>query len=627
MNKSILAVAVMSLLPYASFTQAQQSSADETVVVTANRFEQPKSSVIASTDVITKQQIEQLQLKTLTEALKWLPGVQVAHNGGQGQSSSVFIRGSSSSHIIVLLNGVRLGSSTTGSANFTGIPLTGVEKIELVRGARAAIYGADAIGGVINIVTNVDGNQENQGQVSAGLGTDQYYQGQAASYVRLGNKGWFKAGLNLESADGFDVTSAEYTPTQPDEDGFKRQDLSLELGAQFNQNWTGRVSGFYSDSDSEYDGYLSLGMLSPDEQQNKLYNVAAQLEFNAEQWFSSLTVAQNRDESAQVNGEFPGSTIVTDRFVANWLASYEVNNNFKLLGGLEYLKDSVADSKLYDVYSSKFNSYDGEERKNVAAYLSSIIQIENLALEAGVRLDDNDVYGNYTTWQLGAGYNINSAFRLIASAGTAFKTPTYNDLYWPGYGNPELKPEESLSYEGGFEVYSDIIDVKVVGYHTEIDNLISYQGKGTELESSDATIEGVEITAMFDTGPLSHSVSVDLLDTDNPVNVASWGQPAKIESKELSRRAEEVYKWLVSYQHQAFQADLAYMYQGKRFDDTKNLTELDSYSLVDLSLSYEVTEQLIVQAKVANLFDEEYETASNYNSQERAYYLNARYKF
>lgn len=631
MNRSILAVTVASLLSYAPYSQAQQA-ADETMVVTANRFEQPKSSVIASTDVITKAQIDQLQLKTLTEALKWLPGIQVTNNGGQGQSSDVYIRGNSSSHIIVLLNGVRIGSSTLGSANFSAIPLTGVEKIELVRGARAAIYGADAIGGVINIVTDVDNTGENSVQANIGFGSDGYKQANAGGYTRIGGNGWFKFGVNAEDADGFDATDETYTPSQPDKDGFERYDISLEVGSKLNEHWKGRLSGFYHDSKSEYEAYIGQdssfnNFLSPDEQESKLYNIAGQLEYAYSNWFSSLTIAQNRDESVQLNGEFPGSTIVTDRFMANWLASFEVDENFKVLGGLEYLEDSVSDSKIYNLWDSKFQNYDREERKNIAGYVSFLAQIEKLALEASVRHDDNDVYGEYTTWQFGSAYNVSQYFRLIASAGTAFKTPTYNDLYWPDYGNPNLKPEESFGYEAGFEAYSDYVDVRVVGYRSEIDNLISYQGKGVDLESSNATIKGVEISVSFDTGPFSHSVSVDLLDSDNPVNVASFGQPAQIESKKLNRRAEEVYKWLVSYAYNDFQTDLAYMYQGERFDDTKNLTKLDSYSLVDISLSYDVTEKLKMQAKVSNLFDEDYETVATYNTQERAYYLNARYQF
>ncbi|GAK84823.1 outer membrane vitamin B12 receptor BtuB [Vibrio ponticus] len=630
MNRSILAVTVGSLLSYAPYTLAE--TADETVVVTANRFEQPKSSVIASTDVITKAQIEQLQLKTLTDAVKWLPGVQVTNNGGQGQSSDVYIRGNSASHIIVLLNGVRLGSATLGSANFSAIPLTGVEKIELVRGARAAIYGADAIGGVINIVTDVDNTEVNSAQVNLGIGSDGYKQANAGGFTNLGDNGWFKVGVNAESAEGFDVTDETYTPSQPDKDGFERYDLSLEVGSKFNANWTGRISGFYHDSNSEYDAYLdsdSSGneFISPDKQKNKLFNIAGQLEYSNSNLFSSMTIAQNRDESIQVNGEFPGSKIVTDRFVVNWLASYEVNNNVKVLGGLEYLKDSVADSSLYNLWDGKFQSYDGEERNNLAAYVSSVAQFGPLALEASVRHDDNDVYGDYTTWQLGAAYSLNEVVRFVASSGTAFKTPTYNNLYWPGYGNPELKPEESFGYEGGVEVYTSWLDFRVIGYRSEIDNLISYQGKGVDLESSNATIKGVEIGASFVTGPLSHSVSLDLLDTDNPVDMASWGQPAQIESKKLNRRAEEVYKWLVSYLYNDFQVDLAYMYQGERFDDTKNLTKLDSYSLVDVSLSYDVTDKLKLQAKVSNLFDENYQTADSYNTQRRAYYVDARYQF
>lgn len=628
MNRSTLAIAVASLLP-STYSFAQDVSVQETMVVTANRFEQAQSSMIASSDVFTKEQIDRLQLKTLTDVIKLMPGVQVTNNGGLGQSSSIFIRGHASNHVIVLVNGVRFGSATTGSANFSAIPLTGVEKIELVRGARAAVYGADAVGGVINIVTSVGATQDKVGNVQVGFGSDKYIQGRASGYARVGDNSWIKLGANSESAEGFDVTNEDYQPSQPDKDGFRRQDLSLEFGYQPNENWQLMLNGFYHTSHSEYDGYTDdfTASLSPDEQNNELYNISAQSKFMNSQYSSTLTLASNQDSSEQLNGAFPGSEIVTQRLIANWINTYQVNQNVELLGGLEFLRDSVSDSNLYETMISAFQQYDGQKRRNVSAFITSVATFDSLSLEASLRHDDNDVYGNFTTWQLGSAYTVNQYLRLLASTGTAFKAPTYNDLYWPGYGNPDLEPEESFGYEAGFEVLLDNVDFKVVGYRTEIDNLISYQGKGTELESSNATIKGLEITSTFETGPLYHTISADFLRTDNPVNVAGWQEPVKIESKELSRRAGEVYKWLVSYDIAQWQLDLSYMYQGERYDDTKNQTKLDAYSVVDFAVGYQINDDLSVQAKALNLFDKEYETVSTYNTQGRAYYINATYQF
>ncbi|MFA0026596.1 TonB-dependent receptor, partial [Vibrio sp. 10N.261.49.A5] len=139
------------------------------------------------------------------------------------------------------------------------------------------------------------------------------------------------------------------------------------------------------------------------------------------------------------------------------------------------------------------------------------------------------VYGGKSTWQLGTGYLVNQNWRLIASGGTAFRAPTYNDLFWPGYGKSDLKPEESLSFEAGFEFFSDVSDIRVVGYSNKITNLVSYQSKGEALKNSDATIRGIEVSSQFETGVISHSVSLDFLDHNNKINVAGYGQPEDIQ--------------------------------------------------------------------------------------------------
>lgn len=619
MNRSILAIAVASLLPYAPLSYAQQASADETMVVTANRFEQSVGQVTATVDIVTKEQIDNLQIKSLTEALALLPGVQVTQNGGRGQNSSVFVRGTSSNQTIVLYNGVRIGSATTGSANFSAIPLSGVERIELVKGARAAVYGADAIGGVINIITS-SGADVDSGTVQVGAGTDNYRQGAAGVSSKVGQNSWINMSVNTEASDGFDVVGTG--PAQPDEDGYSRQDLTLEVGTNFSPEWSAKVMGFYHKGENDYDTYSST---ASDEQESTLFNYAAVVSYVGEKYRSSLSLSTNRDDSNNKGGDDPGSHLITDRDAINWLNSYQVSESFALNAGVDLTKDSVADSKIWS--SNSYQKYDGTSRKNNAVFASAFYDHSGLQIEASIRHDDNEVYGGKSTWQLGAGYLVSQNWRLIASGGTAFRAPTYNDLFWPGYGNSDLKPEESLSFEAGFEFFSEVADVRVVGYSNKITNLVSYQSKGEELKNSDATINGIEVSSQFETGVLSHSVSLDFLDHNNKVNVASFGQPEDIQDKELSRRANFAAKWLVSYEHNDWRGDLSYQYQGKRYDDAKNTVELDPYSLVNFTLGYQLTEQWKLRAKVENLFNAQYQTVDKYETQDQAYYLNASYQF
>ncbi|GAL07850.1 outer membrane vitamin B12 receptor BtuB [Photobacterium aphoticum] len=169
MKKTLLAVALAPLcLPVSVAAQ----SADEVMVVTANRFEQPIKEVIAPVSVVTQEEINAIQAKSLAEVLRRLPGVQVV-SGGYGQNTEVYVRGTSSKHLLVMINGVRIGSATLGSADFSQIPLTGIERIEFIRGSRAALYGSDAIGGVLNIITAYQPGEQ-QAQITAGIGSDGY---------------------------------------------------------------------------------------------------------------------------------------------------------------------------------------------------------------------------------------------------------------------------------------------------------------------------------------------------------------------------------------------------------------------------------------------------------------------
>jgi vitamin B12 transporter len=531
-----------------------------------------------------------------------------------------------------LINGVRIGSATTGTVDFSSIPLTGVERIELVKGSRAAIYGADAIGGVINIITSSNRGESTKGQASFGFGSDQYVQATGSLYTSFGKDSWLKLGINRESADGFDVTDENYTPSQPDDDGFERQDISLEIGSQVTNHWLVRMNGFYRNATNEYDGYEDYdssfnSYLSPTEEQVDLYNLALQLEYQRDNYRASWTVASNQDKSEHGKGEIPGSKLVTDRTAVNWLNSYQFNKDLILQAGIEYSKDSVEDSNLWNTYNWEYQSYDSSYRENYAAFITSMIDLDKLTIEASIRSDDNSVYGTYNTWQLGASYTVNDQYRVFTSGGTAFQAPTYNELYWPDYGNPDLEPEESLNYELGIEAYFDFADFRVIGFSNTIDNLKNYQGKNVELANSDAKIKGIELGASFETWSLVHDLSLDLLDTENKVNVASYGSPDDIQTRNLARRADESFKWLVSYDYNKWQFDLAYLYQSDRYDDAKNTEKLDSYSLVDLVLAYQINEQWTVQGKVNNVFDTKYQTAYSYNTQRRAYYLNTSYQF
>ena len=602
MKKTLLAVALAPLCLQSSFVSAQTTT-DETMVVTANRFEQSAKNTIASVSVVTKEEIDAIQAKSLTEVLRRLPGVQVVA-GGYGQTTEVFVRGTKSAHLLVLINGVRIGSATLGAVDFSQIPLTGVERIELVRGTRAAQYGSDAIGGVLNIITAYQ-QGENLAQATAGGGSNGFYELGASLAGEIGSTSWGKVAIKTNGADGF---SARKAPYESDNDGFEQSNAVAEIGTRIDDNWAASLQGYFQDGESEYDdGFFASGA----EAENSLYNLASHLKYSDERLNSEVILAYNEDESENKTDSSPGSKIATDRTVATWQNHYQLNSNVDFGGGLEWNREKVSHSS---------SRYTDDKRDNMAVYVTSIYHDERWLFEGSARTDDNDSYGRNNTWQLGAAYHITSQVQLSANAGTAFKAPSFNDLYWPGQGNPELEPEEAQSAEFTLQGQYERFNWGVTWYQNDVDKLIAWapdaSGNWMPSNINQAELKGLEAIVGFDTGPIRHDLSYDFLDSED-----------KETKKELARRSRHSGKWNMSYLAEQWQFDLSAIYKGTSYEDAFNTQKLGAFTLFDLGASYYLSENLTLRGRIDNLFDADYEVKSSYNVQERSYYANVTYQF
>lgn len=586
MNKSILAITIASLVSPFSNLHAEQTSSEETMVVTANRFEQSTLSTTAQVEVVTKEQIEAIQANDLFEVFRRLPGVQVASNGGYGQQQSLFVRGTNSDHVLVLIDGVKTSSATGGGATISALPLIAVQRIEFIRGPRAAMYGSDAVGGVINIITDTTKEEK---KLSLGAGSDELREASVSLSGSLSDKLSGSFSSRYAESEGY---SAKNTVGDEDNDGFDTLEFALNLKYQFNDAWAIKFNSTYADSFVEYDS----GDATKDQQ---LYTIVGGVEFNGIKHKSQLTLSQALDSN---DNHLYSSVYETEHQAVAFNYHFLASKELTLMAGLEWLNDDVSNST---------NSYDETSRSNKSLYAGGFYDNQSVQLELALRGDDNERYGSNTTWQAGVGWWFVEDLRFVANAGTAFKAPTFNDLYWPGAGNPNLKPEESLNYEGGIEGYHELFSWSAIAYHNQIENMIL----GWPAENvGEAEIKGIELSAQFDTGLFNHNVSFDLLD---PVD--------KDTDQQLARRAKESAKWNITYAYEQWRADLSYLYQGDRYES--NGEKLDAYSLVDLAASYFVTEQFVVRGRIANLLDEEYTLASGYNTQERSYFVNLDYSF
>ncbi len=592
------AVASGVLLSFPSYAQTaeQKSATTDVMLVTATKRTEPVTNLVTPIIQISKQDIVNSQANTLSDVLRQLPGVQLTHNGGPNQPARVYVRGSN--NVVVLFNGVRLGSATLGYADISQIPLAGVEKIEYLRGSRAAVYGADASAGVINIITRGD-NKESTGTVKATGGSNGYQAYTGSVEMVPSEKAWANVTAQYQYSDGYNV--AEFG--SDDRDGYENTNVIADWGVQLDDNWLIRMNGYYHQGQTEYDYDPAWGA-SADQNKTNNYNINGQVIYTSERFVSNLTYGNSQDKS-KTQHNVPSSQTVTTSNQVTWRNNVLLTQVDSIGFGAEYLNNDVGDSD---------TAYDVQERDNKAAYLTLGHNGEILQLEGSVRFDDNEQFGDKTTWQFGAGWQLIESLRLTTNVGTGFKAPTFNDLYYPGFGNPDLKPEESTNYEVALEGEHSWLDWRLAGFYNDIDNRISCQSVYSTCDNDNVIIQGVEWVGNFETGPLYHQVSLEYLKPED-----------KDSGQDAVRIARQNYKWQVGYQADNWQTNLSYVYQGKRYDSGN--VRLDGYSLVNLAASYDLTANWVVSARIDNLFDADYETASTYIEPERTYYGSIAYQF
>jgi len=617
MIKNTLLAVVSSVTAVSGWAQdTTTTNNSDTLVVSANRFPQPVSSVLAPTSVVTRNDIDRWQAKSVADVMRRLPGVDIAQNGGLGQSSAVFIRGTDSRHVLLLIDGIRLNQAgISGSSDLSQIPISLVQKVEFIRGPRSAVYGSDAIGGVINIITT---REKVGSSLSAGVGSNGYQQYDGATQQQLGQNSVATLAGNYTYTRGFDVVAnlpdSFGNPAQPDRDGFMSKSLYGELQHQFTEPLGGFVRGYGYDNRTAYDGSYTdtLQLYSQSWDSGMRYRdgiYATQLtasyshskDYNYDPKYGRYSPSATLDDVTQYNLQWGNNFQVAQGSVSTGVDRQEQ----KLEPGTAYITDS-------------------KSQRNTGLYLTTQQQFDAITLEGAVRGDDNSQFGWHNTWQTSAAWEFVEGYRAIASYGTAFKAPTLGQQYGNFGGNTNLKPEESQQWEGGFEGLTGPVNWRVTGYRNDIDNLIGYTSSSSipaYYNVDQATIKGIEATASFDTGLFTHQISYDYVDPRN----------AKT-NEVLVRRSKQQVKYELDWQIKDFDWAVTYQYLGERYDTDystypEQRVRLGGVSLWDLAVSYPVTSHLTVRGRIANLFDKDYETAYGYVTPGREYYLTGSYIF
>jgi vitamin B12 transporter len=584
-----LGLLVASTLPFAAAADPQ---ALRPVVVTATRTPQPVDTVLADLRVIDADAIANAGPMTLTELLQARGGVEISANGGPGQVSGVFLRGTNASHVVLLVDGVRVNSATTGTNAFENIPLAQIERIEILRGVGSSLYGADAIGGVIQVFTKNAGRDRTE--ASVGLGqwdTTEASLGLARRFgaTRLSlQAGW-------RDSQAFSATNETNTFSfDPDADGYRNTNLGLNVEHEVADGHGLALRAMVSRGRTEFDA----GPGSEDVNRQRLSTVALESRNRmTANWRSLLRVARGADH-IRTDGAFPGF-FDTDQDQATW------QNDVAALGGqwvagLDWRREKIESDTAFTETSRRF----------VGAFVGYSARLGEQLVEASLRHDDDSQFGGHGTGKLAWGVKLTPQWRASASYGTAFKAPSFNDLYYPlsfGFsGNPDLQPERAHSIDMALRHDGGAMQAGVVLFASRVENLIAVDPSFTTvINVNRARIRGITLDAAWRSdlwtarGEFTHQ---DAEDAETGLR--------------LVRRARDHGSASLAVVLGAWRGGIEWVFSGARFGAASNsdASRMGGYGLVNLNASWSMTPEWTLAARLNNLADKRHELVQGYNT-------------
>lgn len=572
--------------------------------VTATRHAQTVDDALASVTVIERAEIERTPAVDLMGLLAQQAGVDVSRTGGAGQSSTVFLRGANSNQTLVLIDGVRVASTGQGVFDFAHLPLDQIERIEIVRGPRAAFWGSDAIGGVIHIFTRKPEAFAMRAEVgSYGL------RGGSVSLSTPPNSD-SRIGITLgdERLRGFSATNPENIFSfNPDNDGYRNRNVTLRGSTPLGTQTLG-VSAIHTDANVQFDAGPTVGKdTTSTAARNSSGGLTLTGPVNA-QWSQALALGEARED---LDTPVFGERSMSRRTSLDWVNTIDHLASGTLTFGGNWQRER----------GTSISSFDGVEyartRTNAAAFLGYGAAFGSQRFELAARHDHNSQFGGATTGSAAWGWQINPATKLRASWGQGFRAPNFNELYSPGFGgffagNSGLHPERSHSVEAGVEFTPAKAHAFTVSlWRTRVSNLIAFDGPNFEaINIAHADLDGAELGYRYRNGPWSAGTSITV---QNPRD-AQTGEP-------LLRRPKRKLAADLRYD---FGNGLDIAIDGLAASARKDFGDvgLHSYALLNLAAGWNINTAWRVEGRLGNLFDENYELAQGYNTPGRNWQVN-----
>jgi vitamin B12 transporter len=610
------ALASLALAMAAPAVHADAVSASPTVLVTATRSPQALADVISDSVTISAEQIAESGAGSVIDLLKRQRGIEVARNGGAGTSSSVFIRGANSNQNIVLVDGVRIGSSTTGAANWSAIPLTAIDHIEVVYGPLSSLYGADAVGGVIQIFTKT-GKGAPAVTAFAGYGSDKTREYDASLSGSTGGENSFSYSISAgrEKSDGFSATRPGSSSYNADRDGYDKTNIAAQLRYQVATGYEIGVLLLDSKLDSKYDnGASAYDVRSAGELSNSAAFVKARI---TPTWTSLLQYSQSQDKGSTYSSAAASGYSRIDS------TQDDVTWQNDILIGADVLQ-LLYDHRNEEVSTNGATVLNRSRGTNSFAASYNARRGANL-FNASIRRDKSE-YGNKNTGSIGYGYNFSQALRATASVGSSFRAPTYNELYYPSYGNPANRPEQGRNAEAGLRYDDGVNAIGASYYRNRLTDLlvnttpcpygVANYAFGCAYNVNRAQLEGVTISGATRVVGVDLNASVDLQDPKDETS-----------NQRLARRSKKHANVSAAYTLGALKGGVELEMSGDRYDDAANKNRLGGYGLVNLYATYAFNRDWSALVRWNNVSDKQYDLARNYATPGSKVFAGLRYGY
>lgn len=611
-SRSLLAAGTAASLAFVAAPDAARSESAEAlppVVVTPTRVSQTVDETLSSVTVIEREAIERQQPKELQDLLQGRAGVNFSSRGSFGKDTSLSLRGTDSGHTLLLVDGMRLGSATAGQPAWQFLPPQQIERVEVVRGPRSSIYGADALGGVVQVFTRR--GEPGEPRVNAFVGGGSLGTYEAGAGVSGGSEStrYSLSGGYFET-DGIDIQDDVGDSA---DDGYDNTSVTGRVSHRLSPQVELFASGLYAAGETEFDR-ASYSSARTDFAQ-AAGRTGARIRVT-DAWLAELAYGHSRDEQdTYYEGQF-ANRFDTARDYLSWRNDLALAPWATLSVGTDWREARI----------SSTTDYAETSRDNWGVYQLLTLELARHRVEVSSRYDDNEAYGGHTTGQLAWGYALTERWQARASYGTAFKAPSFNDLYYPPSmfstgGNPDLEPEESRSYEAGLRYTGSSGYFDAAVFRTDIDNLIDWaptpSGKSQPQNIKEARITGVELESGGAVGPWQLKGAVTLMDHGNP------NEP----NSRLNRRPNASLRLDTDRRWQDLELGATLLARGRSFEELYGggTERLAGYGLLNLRAGYHLGPRWSVRATVDNALDKEYRTAADYNQPGRTAYLSIHY--